>query len=52
MPGYTATAPSVAGGAPIGWFVGYTPDGKQAVSVVLESATGADAARAAGELMP
>ncbi len=52
MPGYTATAPTITGGATIGWFVGYTPDGKRAVCVVLEDANGADAARAAGDLVP
>ena len=50
MPGYTATAQAATGGATIGWFAGYTPDGKRAVSVVLEDANGADAARAAGAL--
>ncbi len=52
MPGYTATAPTISGGATIGWFVGYTPDGKRAMCVVLEDANGTDAALAAGEFMP
>jgi beta-lactamase class D len=50
MPGYTATVQTRTGGATIGWFVGYTPVGKHAVSVVLEDANGTDAARASGAL--